>query len=89
MIKYANSDINDGVNSVKIGLGNIIASLIKKEIAEYTLPFKINYLIASGALKEMFKNANFLYSDKFININIENQSINIYFNDDNIKFIKT
>lgn len=87
MIKYANSDINDGIKSLKIGIGNIIVSLVKKKISEYIFPNSINYLIAIGALQEMFKEAKFKYSDKYININIDDSSIDIFFNEDSTKFI--
>lgn len=87
MIKYARSDINDGINSLKIGIGNIISCLLRKELTEYTLPFKVNYLIAVGALQEMFGTASFLYSDKYVNLSIEGLSIDIYFYLENTKFI--
>ena len=87
MIKYANSDINDGINSLKIGIGNIIVSLVKRKISEYVVPNSLNYLMVIGALQEMFKEAKFKYSDKYININIDDSSIDIFFNEDNTKFI--
>lgn len=87
MIRYANSDISDGIKSLKIGIGNIIASLNKKKVLEYTLPYKLNYMMAIGALQEMFEDASFLYSDKYINIIINGSSIDIQFNPDNTKFI--
>lgn len=87
MIKYANSDINDGINSLKIGIGNIVVSLVKKKISEYVVPNSLNYLMVIGALQEMFKEAKFKYSDKYININIDDSSIDIFFNKDSTKFI--
>ena len=87
MIKYANSDINDGINSLKIGIGNIIVSLVKRKISEYVVPNSLNYLMVIGALQEMFKEAKFKYSDKYININIDDSSIDIFFNEDSTKFI--
>lgn len=87
MIKYANSDINDGIKSLKIGIGNIIVSLVKKKISEYVVPNNLNYLMVIGALQEMFKEAKFKYSDKYININIDDSSIDIFFNEDSTKFI--
>lgn len=87
MIKYANSDINDGINSLKIGIGNIIVSLVKRKISEYIVPNSLNYLMVTGALQEMFKEAKFKYSDKYININIDDSSIDIFFNEDSTKFI--
>ena len=35
----------------------------------------------------MFKEAKFKYSDKYININIDGSSIDIFFNEDSTKFI--
>lgn len=87
MIKYANSDINDGINSLKIGIGNIIVSLVKRKISKYVVPSNLNYLMVIGALQEMFKEAKFKYSDKYININIDGSSIDIFFNEDSTKFI--
>lgn len=87
MIKYANSDINDGIKSLKIGIGNIIVSLVKRKISEYVVPNSLNYLMVIGALQEMFKEAKFKYSDKYININIDDSSIDIFFNEDSTKFI--
>ena len=87
MIKYANSDINDGTNSLKIGIGNIIVSLVKRKISEYVVPNNLNYLMVIRTLQEMFKEAKFKYSDKYININIDGSSIDIFFNEDSTKFI--
>ena len=56
MIKYAQSDIRDGINYLKIGVGNVVSCLLRKELTEYTLPFQLNYLITVGALREMFGN---------------------------------
>ena len=44
-------------------------------------------MMAIGALQEMFKDASFLYSDKYINVSINGSSIDIHFNPDNTKFI--
>ena len=87
MIKYANSDINDGIKSLKIGIGNIIVSLVNKKISEYIVPNSLNYLMVTGSLQETFKEAKFKYSDKYININIDDSSIDIFFNEDSTKFI--
>lgn len=86
MIKYAQSDISDGINSLKIGVGNVISCLLRKELTEYTLPFQLNYLITAGALREMFRTASFLYSDRYINLSINEFSIDIYFYPENTKF---
>lgn len=86
MIKYAQSDISDEINSLKIRVGNIISSLLRKELMEYTLPFQLNYLITVGVLREMFRPASFLYSDKYVNLNINNLSVDIHFYSENTKF---
>lgn len=86
MIKYAQSDISDGVNSLKIGVGNVVSCLLRKELTEYILPFQLNYLITVGALREMFGTASFLYSDKYINLNIDGISVDIHFYPENTKF---
>lgn len=86
MIKYAQSDISDGVNSLKIGVGNVVSCLLRKELTEYTLPFQLNYLITVGALREMFGTASFLYSDKCINLSIDGISVDIHFYPENTKF---
>ncbi|MGM9532035.1 hypothetical protein [Intestinibacter sp.] len=87
MIKYAKSDISDGVNSLKIGVGNIVSCLLRKELTEYIIPFQLNYLMAVGALREMFGTASFLYSDKYINLSIDGLSVDVYFYPENTKFI--
>ena len=86
MIKYAQSDISDGINSLKIGIGNIISYLLEKKLTEYILPFQLNYLITVETLREMFKTASFLYSDKYISLSIDGLSVNIYFYPENTKF---
>ena len=55
--------------------------------SEYVVPNNLNYLMVIGALQEMFKEAKFKYSDKYININIDDSSIDIFFNEDSTKFI--
>lgn len=86
MIKYAQSDIRDGINYLKIGVGNVVSCLLRKELTEYTLPFQLNYLITVGALREMFGNASFLYSDKYVSLSIDGLSVCIHFYPDNTKF---
>lgn len=86
MIKYAQNDISDGINSLKIGVGNIVSCLLRKELTEYILPFQLNYLITVGALREIFGTASFLYSDRYINLSINEFSIDIYFYPENTKF---
>ena len=86
MIKYAQSDIRDGINYLKIGVGNLVSCLLRKELTEYTLPFQLNYLITVGALREMFGNASFLYSDKYVSLSIDGLSVCIHFYPENTKF---
>ena len=86
MIKYAQSDISDGITSLKIGVGNVVSCLLRKELTEYTLPFQLNYLITVGALREMFGNASFLYSDKYVSLSIDGLSVCIHFYPENTKF---
>ena len=86
MIKYAQSDIRDGINYLKIGVGNVVSCLLRKELTEYTLPFQLNYLITVGALREMFGNASFFYSDKYVSLSIDGLSVCIHFYPENTKF---
>ena len=86
MIKYAQSDIRDGINYLKIGVGNVVSCLLRKDLTEYTLPFQLNYLITVGALREMFGNASFLYSDKYVSLSIDGLSVCIHFYPENTKF---
>ena len=86
MIKYAQSDIRDGINYLKIGVGNVVSCLLRKELTEYTLPFQLNYLITVGTLREMFGNASFLYSDKYVSLSIDGLSVCIHFYPENTKF---
>ena len=86
MIKYVKSDIIDGINSLKIGVGNVVSCLLRKELTEYALPFQLNYLIIVGALREMFGTASFLYSDKYVSLSIDGLSVCIYFYPENTKF---
>lgn len=48
MIKYANNDINDGMTLIKVGLSNIITTIINENIKEYILnfPFDEDILIS-------------------------------------------
>lgn len=87
MLKCAQNNISDGITSLKIGIENVVSCLLKKELTKYTLPFKLNYLITVGALREMFNTASFLYSDKYVSLSIDNLSVCIYFYPENTKFI--
>lgn len=49
--KYILSDIQDGLNSIKIGFYNILFPICKGEIKEYTLELPINFLIVSYVLQ--------------------------------------
>lgn len=47
MIKYAEYDIKDGLNNLRIGLGNILSAIAKGEIDKYILktPLDINIIV--------------------------------------------
>ena len=48
MIKYAKSDVQDGMKLIKVGLSNIISELLNGTISHYTLefPFEKDVLVA-------------------------------------------
>ena len=54
MIKYAKNDISDGIKSLSIGIGNIVAAIVRKELSEYTLDMPMDYFLMTGALRKMF-----------------------------------
>lgn len=87
MLKCAQSNISDGITSLKIGIENVVSCLLRKELTKYILPFQLNYLITVGVLREIFNTASFLYSDKYVSLSINDLSIYIYFYPENTKFI--
>lgn len=62
MNKYIESDIKDGLNLLKIGLGNLIHSMIKENIKEYTLNIPINIHVIINLLKDFDDNIEFINS---------------------------
>lgn len=62
MNKYIESDIKDGLNLLKIGLGNLIHSMIKENIKEYTLSIPINIHVIINLLKDFDDNIEFVNS---------------------------
>lgn len=62
MNKYIESDIKDGLNLLKIGLGNLIHSMIKENIKEYTLNIPINIHVIINLLKGFDDNIEFINS---------------------------
>ena len=62
MNKYIESDIKDGLNLLKIGLCNLIYSMIKENIKEYTLNIPINIHIIINLLKDFDDTIEFINS---------------------------
>lgn len=83
MLKYAITDIQDGVNYLKIGVSNIVTSLIKGDIKEFIIPFSINYLIILGILKSLYTDIN--EDNNLIICKVDNTIINIDISN-NIRF---
>lgn len=63
MLKYARFDIEDGLNSMKIGISNIIFKLVTDQIKEFTIPVRVSIPILGSILDELYK------SMKVLNIN--------------------
>lgn len=62
MNKYIESDVKDGLKLLKIGLGNLIHSMIKENIKEYTLNIPININVIINLLKDFDDNIEFINS---------------------------
>lgn len=86
MIKYANNDISDGIKSLSIGIGNIIAAIVRKELSEYTLDMPMDYFLMIGALRKMFPEIDIRYADNSMIIFIEKTTIRILFKEASIVF---
>lgn len=89
--KYIQSDINDGVNLIKIGISNIIYSILNGVSDTYTLDFPfdaevltafIHYTIPGNPIFEECINGETVYRMFF-----EGKSIRIYIDDVNNYFI--
>lgn len=86
MIKYAKSDIRDGISSAKIGVGNIIGSIARGEIGMYTLEPPIDYLIAVSLVRKLYPEENIQYSDNAIYVKVESKNVGIEFLNDRTVF---
>lgn len=88
MLKYAKSDIRDGLASLKIGVGNIIAAIIKGEITEYVLDIEVSPLIILYAIREIFGDIEYVCADGDLYMDIESTNIKISFYSEGIIFSK-
>lgn len=88
MLKYAQKDIEDGINSLCIGVGNIIAAIVKREIYEYTIK-PVNYFLLTGAIQEFFPMAEILYSDSKIVVTLERVKVTITLTEEHTIFTYT
>ena len=82
MIKYAKNDISDGIKSLSIGIGNIVAAIVRKELSEYTLDMPMDYFLTTGALRKMFPGIDIKYSDNSMIIFVEETTIRILFKEE-------
>lgn len=86
MIKYAKNDISDGIKSLSIGVGNIVAALVRKELSEYILDMPMDYFLMTGALRKMFPGIDIRYADSSMIISVENTIIRISFKENSVIF---
>lgn len=86
MIKYAKNDISDGIKSLSTGIGNIIATIIRKELSKYTLDMPMDYFLMTGALRKIFPGIDIKYADNSMIIFIEEATIRILFKEDSTVF---
>lgn len=86
MIKYAKNDISDGIKSLSIGVGNIVAAIVRKELSEYTLDIPMDYFLMTGALRKMFPGIDIRYADNSMIISVENTIIRISFKENSVIF---
>lgn len=86
MIKYAKSDIGDGISSATIGVGNIISSIARGEIGMYTLEPPIDYLIAISLIRRLYPEESIQYSDNAIHVKVESKNVSIEFLNDRTVF---
>lgn len=87
MIKYAKNDISDGIKSLSIGIGNIVAAIVRKELSEYTLDMPMDYFLMTGALRKMFPGIDIRYADNSMIISVENTIIRISFKENSVIFL--
>lgn len=87
MNKYIESDIKDGLNLLKIGLGNLIHSMIKENIKEYTLNIPVNIHVIINLLKDFDDKIEFINnSDKSAVFYVDDKQIYINQLDDHCTF---
>ena len=86
MIKYAKNDISNGIKLLSIGIGNIVAAIVRKELSEYTLDIPMDYFLMTGALRKMFPGIDIRYADNSMIIFIEETTIRILFKENSIVF---
>ena len=76
LLNYAQKDIEDGINSLCIGIGNILAAIVRREIYDYSIK-PVNYFLLTGAIQTFFPLAELLYSDSEIIVILEGVKIAI------------
>ena len=76
LLNYAQKDIEDGINSLCIGIGNILAAIVRREIYDYSIK-PVNYFLLIGAIQTFFPLAELLYSDSEIIVILEGVKIAI------------
>lgn len=86
MIKYAKSDIRDGMSLIRIGIGNIITGLLKGETESYEVPINLDYIIVHQVLKYLFPESDFRYNDNTLYIEVESYEILIRFESNKTTF---
>lgn len=96
MIKFAKSDIHDGLVCIKVGINNIINSIINKEVPEYSveIPLRIDTLqdIIKFAIPEAFVSYNYNkeYTENSklsLYVLINNSLIEVLEEENNYKFV--
>ena len=87
MNKYIESDVKDGLNLLKIGLGNLVYSMIKENIKEYTINIPIDIHIIISLLKGLDPEIEFINSsDKSAVFYVDDRQIYINQLDDHCTF---
>lgn len=81
MIKYAKSDIKDGFTLLKFGIGNILTSLLKGDAESYEVPIHLDYVLVSQIIKYLFPAPEFEYRNGTLYVSIDDDEINVEFED--------
>lgn len=82
MLKYARFDIEDGLNSMKIGIINIIFKLVTNQIKEFIIPVKVSIPILGSILDELYKSIKVIHVDSSsIEFILENKHLKILVED--------